>query len=169
MEELKALFDNGALTYEEFETKLTEGGFKLANLAGGNYVSTDKYNKLKKEYDEYKVANDASKYADYETIKAENETLRTEKTTAERNATLAEANVSEKFRKFVLAEVTPLVTKDTDFKTALTEYLKTNEQFVENENKSAPVRISSQVNLRDGDGDAAKDANRIMNDILRGK
>ena len=48
MEFLKALFDEGALTYEQLETKLKDNkDIKLANLASGQYV--DKQKLLDKE------------------------------------------------------------------------------------------------------------------------
>ena len=46
MEELKGVFGSEALTYDQFVAKVGEQGesLKLANLAGGGYVSVDKYN-----------------------------------------------------------------------------------------------------------------------------
>ena len=43
MDFLKALFESGALTWEEFSQAVTEKGFKLADLATGKYVSKSKY------------------------------------------------------------------------------------------------------------------------------
>lgn len=43
MEFLKSLFESGALTWEEFSKAVTDKGFKLADLATGNYVSKSKY------------------------------------------------------------------------------------------------------------------------------
>lgn len=43
MEFLKSLFDNGALTWDEFSKKVTENKFKIADLATGNYVDKRKY------------------------------------------------------------------------------------------------------------------------------
>ena len=54
MEELKSLFGDGSLSYEEFEQKLGETKeIKLANLESGNYVDKDKYTKLEKKYNDY--------------------------------------------------------------------------------------------------------------------
>jgi chromosome segregation ATPase len=44
MEFLKALFESGALTWEQFSQAVTQKGYKLADLATGNYVSKSKYN-----------------------------------------------------------------------------------------------------------------------------
>lgn len=41
--DLKKLFENGALTYEQFSSAVTAAGYKLADLSTGNYVSKKKY------------------------------------------------------------------------------------------------------------------------------
>lgn len=165
MEELKALFENGTLDYDAFEKKVAESGLKLANLASGNYVDVNKFTKLKKEFDDYKVTGD-SKSAEYEALKSEIETLKSEKIAAERLSEVSGAGVGEKFRKFVLAEVTPLVDDKTDFSTALKSYLKDNEQFIEQKNTNV-FRVNSQINLKNG-SDAPKNTSVKMNKILRG-
>lgn len=43
MEFLKALFEGGPLTWEEFSAKVAEKGFKVADLSKGNYVAKKKY------------------------------------------------------------------------------------------------------------------------------
>lgn len=43
MEFLKSLFESGALTWEQFTQAVAEKGYKLADLATGNYVSKRKY------------------------------------------------------------------------------------------------------------------------------
>ena len=43
MDFLKALFESGALTWEEFTAKVNEKGFKIADLSKGNYVAKKKY------------------------------------------------------------------------------------------------------------------------------
>lgn len=43
MEFLKSLFDNGALTWDEFSKAVTDKGFKIADLKTGDYVSKAKY------------------------------------------------------------------------------------------------------------------------------
>ena len=44
MEFLKALFESGALTYEEFAAKVKEAGLNVVNIADGSYVSRNKFN-----------------------------------------------------------------------------------------------------------------------------
>lgn len=43
MDFLKALFEAGAITWEQFSAACTEKGFKLADLATGNYVAKKKF------------------------------------------------------------------------------------------------------------------------------
>lgn len=43
MEFLKALFESGALTWDEFVKAVNEKGYKLADLSTGKYVSKSKY------------------------------------------------------------------------------------------------------------------------------
>lgn len=43
MEFLKALFEAGALTWEQFSSAVTEKGYKIADLSTGNYVSKRKF------------------------------------------------------------------------------------------------------------------------------
>lgn len=44
MEFLKALFESGALTYDQFTAKAKEAGINVANIADGAYVSRAKFN-----------------------------------------------------------------------------------------------------------------------------
>lgn len=44
MEFLKALFENGQLTYEQLAAKVKEAGLNVVNIADGAYVSRNKYN-----------------------------------------------------------------------------------------------------------------------------
>lgn len=169
MDELKALFGEESIDYATFEQKCKDGNIKLANLSGGGYIAKGKYDDLNKQFTQYKTDNDVSKYADYDTIKAENETLKAEKETNERLKDIAKANVSEKYRKFVLSEVKKMVTDKKDFATCLTEYLKENNQFIEEVKKTGFFQKgSTQVDLQ-GKSTNEKSTNRKMNELLRGK
>lgn len=52
MEFLKKLFESGALTWEQFSAAVTANGFKLADLATGNYVSKKKFDDEMKAKDQ---------------------------------------------------------------------------------------------------------------------
>ena len=43
MDFLKALFEGGPLTWDEFSAKVAEKGYKIADLSKGNYVAKKKY------------------------------------------------------------------------------------------------------------------------------
>ena len=104
MEELKSLFGDVALTYEEFESKLNgASGIKLANLKSGNYVDRAKFEKANQNYTELE-----SKYnqlvedtKDYENNLKELETLRNEKANSDLIAKIKDAQVDDVFAKFV--------------------------------------------------------------------
>lgn len=168
MDELKALFGDGTIDYATFESKLTESGISLANLASGQYVAKGKFDKLQNDFAKYKAENDVSKYADYDQVVAERDSLKAEKEEAALATQVAAAGVNEKFRKFVLAEVKANVTKDRDFKTCLENYIKDNPQFTEQEkNGGFFSKGSSTVDLK-GNETAEKNTNKKMNEILRG-
>lgn len=169
MDELKALFGEGTLTYAEFEQKCTEGGIKLANLATGGYVSKEKHERLQKDFDKFKAENDTSKYSDYDTIKSELETLKAQNAERELLEKISTAKVDGKFSKFVLSEVKGLVTDKKDFDACLTEYLQSNPQFVEQAQPQGNRGFftSSSVNL-DGKSTGAKTTDEKMNNFLKG-
>lgn len=170
MEELKALFGEEALDYATFETKLAESGLKLANLAGGGYVASDKYAKLQRDFDKYKSENDVSRYSDYDAIKAERDSLAAEKAESELSAQVVAAGVGEKFRKFVLSEVKGLVTEGKDFAKCLVEYLKTNEQFVEKPQSATQsffLKGGSSVDLG-GTSTKSQSTSEKMNNFIKG-
>lgn len=159
MEELRNIFGDESINYETFMGKVSESGIKLVNLKSGGYVDRNKYEKLQSDFEKYKSENDISKYSDYESLKNEVEQLKAEKAENELYAQISAANVDDKFKKFVLSEVKPLVTEEKDFKTALDEYIKENAQFikVEPEMKNIPsaqpsFRFGTQENIESGGG-----------------
>lgn len=170
MDELKEIFGNGSLTFDDFNAKVAEKGYKLADLSKGGYVSKEKADrqqaKLQQEYDEYKATNDISKYADYETIKTERDKLLAEKKESEINGILAEAGVEEKFRRFVASEVSANVTDKKDFKKCLEEYLTENPHFAEVNNANIFFK-KTQPSLQGGGEE--KNENKKMNELIRSK
>ena len=167
MEELKALFGEESIDYATFEQKCKDSNIKLTNLSAGGFIAKGKYDDLNKQCTQYKTENDTIK-AENGTIKAENETLKAEKETNARLNEIAKANVSEKYRKFVLSEVKAMVTDKKDFATCLTEYLKENNQFIEEVKRTGFFQKSStQVDLQ-GKSTNEKTTNTKMNNLLRG-
>ena len=170
MDELKELFGDGSLTYEDFTAKVAEKGYKLADLSKGGYVSKEKASReqarLQAEYDAYKAANDASQYADYDAIKTERDKLLAEKKESEMNAILADAGVDEKFRRFVASEVSARVTDKKDFKKCLEEYITENPQFATSQGTSVFFRRTQPPLQGGGEGQTE---NQKMNEIIRSK
>lgn len=172
MEELKTLFGENALSYEEFEKKLGEAGetIKLANLKSGNYVDKAKYEKLEKSVNDYQVKFDALKEStsgyeklktDFEDISTKYNDLLTKQDVNEKMGMIKSANVNPKFEKFIYSEVSSQVNSEKDFQSVLVDYLKTNKEFL-NQNKG------TYVNLQNGVGETLT-PNEKFNDYLRSK
>lgn len=169
MEELKSLFGEGSLSYEEFSQKLGEAkDIKLANLKSGNYVDKAKYEKLETSVNEwqtkYSALEESTKgYGDlqtqYDTLKADYDAVITKQDEAEKMNLISGSNVNPKFAKFVYAEVQSLVNESKDFKTALAEYLKDNKEFL-NQKQGTYVDL-------EGGTPQPKTANEKMNDFIR--
>lgn len=173
MEELKSLFGEGSLSYDEFEKKLTEAGdgIKLANLKSGGYVDKSKYEKLEKSFNEYKA-----KYSDLETstkdfdkVKSQLDELNDkyakllgEKEMADKMSLISKSNVDDDFAEFVYTKVNVLTSEKKDFQTALDEYLKEHKQFLKGTNKG------TYVNLENG-STPPQSANQKMNEFIRRK
>ena len=171
MEELKSLFGEGSLSYEEFTQKLGEANdIKLANLKSGNYVDKAKYDKLEKSQNEWQSKFSALEEStkgfgelqtSYDSLKAEYDALKTKQEQAEKMSLVASANVNPKFAKFVMAEVQALTNDQKDFQTALGEYLKDNKEFL-NPAKGTYADLEKGINQ-------TKTANEIMNNLIRRK
>ena len=172
MEELKALFGEGSLSYEEFSQKLGEAKdtINLANLKSDKYVDKDKLVKAEKKLTElqtkFSALEESTKgfgdlQTSYDTLKANYDALITKQEEAEKMALISSANVNPKFAKFIYAEVSSMTNESKDFKTALAEYLNDNKEFLN-------VKQGTYVDL-EGGIPQSKTANEKMNDFIRGK
>lgn len=172
MEELKSLFGESSLSYEEFSQKLGEAGntIKLANLKSGNYVDKAKYDKLEKSNTDwqtkYSALEESTKgfgelQSKYDTLKTDYDALITKQDEADKMGLISSANVNPKFAKFIYAEVQSMTSESKDFKTALEEYLKDNKEFLN-------PKQSTYVNL-EGGTPQPKSQNEKMNDFIRSK
>ena len=170
MEELKSLFGDGSLSYEEFSQKLGEAtDIKLANLKSGNYVDKAKYEKLEKSHNEWQTKFSALEentrgFGDlqtkYDALKTDYDALVTKQDEAEKMSLINSANVNPKFAKFIYTEVQSMTDESKDFKTALEEYLKDNKEFLNNPR-------GTYVDLEKGLGQQ-KNENQIINEKIRG-
>lgn len=170
MEELKSLFGESSLSYEEFSQKLGEAkDIKLANLKSGNYVDKAKYDKLETSVNEwqtkYSALEESTKgYGDlqtnYDTLKADYDALITKQDEANKMSLINSSNVNPKFAKFVYAEVQSMTDDKKDFQTALDEYLKDNKEFLN-------ITKGTYVDLEKGTKQTSP--NEKMNNFIRGK
>ena len=163
MEELKPLFEDGSLTYEQFEERLAgnEETILLANLRSGKYVDKDKFDKQAETLAEYETQLTTLKdideqytslKAEYETVNAKYDELLKKQEMAEKMDIIRDANVDNKFAEFVYAKVSASQSEGQDFQTALSEFLKDNSQylntdkgtFVELQNGNTGTKTASQ-------------------------
>jgi len=172
MEELKALFGDSALTYEQFEEALEKAKdtVKLANLIEGKYIDRDIYEKQEAKLQEYKTKADAfdenekeynSLKEQYDSMNASYNDLLAKQDLAEKMNIIADANVDKKFADYVYTKVNPNVTEEKNFQTALGEFLKDNSQYL-NASKG------TFVDLQNG-STAPQSSSETINKWLRGE
>lgn len=170
MEELKSLFGDNSLTYDEFTKKIAEASetIKLANLKSGNYVDKAKYEKTEKDISDWKIKYQSlnEKYKDYDELKSNYEKLNDNYTKleakhneAERLNLIKDKNVDNRFVKFVYSEVLNQTNDNKDFQQALDEFLKENKQYFRNSQ-------STYANL-ENNTTPPRNANQKMNDFIR--
>ena len=171
MEELKSLFGENSLSFDEFNQKLNEAKdtINLANLKSNRYVERDKYEKAEKNLNDWKTKFSALEEStkgfselqtQYDTLKADYDALKEKQDTAEKMSLITGANVNPKFAKFVASEVQALTNESKDFKTALGEYLKDNKEFL-NANRGSYVDLEKGM-------PKTKSENEIINEKIRG-
>lgn len=172
MEELKSLFGENSLSFDEFNQKLNEAKdtIYLANLKSNRYVERDKYEKAEKNLNDWKTKFSALEEStkgfnelqtQYDALKADYDALKEKQDTAEKMSIITGANVNPKFAKFVASEVQALTNESKDFKTALEEYLKDNKEFLN-------TARGSYANLENG-VTPPQSPNEKMNNFIRGR
>ena len=172
MEELKSLFGEGSLSYEEFTQKLGEAKdtINLANLKSDKYVDKDKLLKAEKKLTElqtkFSALEESTKgfgelQTSYDTLKAEYDALISKQDEADKMSLISGANVNPKFAKFIYTEVQSMTSESKDFKTALNEYLKDNKEFLN-------IARGSYANLENG-VTPPQSPNEKMNNFIRGR
>lgn len=165
MEELKALFGDGSLSYSEFEQKLKGAGatIKLANLKNGNYVDKAKFDKLNKSFADYKSkysevqqSSSSDEYkklkSQYDDLSSKYTELQTQHDESQKMGLINSASVNPKFAKIVYNEVNSLVNDKKDFQTALNEYLRDNKELLSN-NKGTFVNLQNGVSTQKSDNE----------------
>lgn len=181
-EELKELFGDGTLSYEDF-TKAVEGkGMKLANLSAGGYVAKSKYDDdlkkakaldYKKKFEDLqasiegddgvnaKLKNITTERDDY---KSKYETLNKDYSILNATNKVTSAGIKPEFAKFVASEVLEMTSDTIDFDTALKSYKAKNPQF---NVETTVIKKNSSVNLDGKEQTNQNETNQIMNDLIR--
>lgn len=170
MDELKSLFGEGALTYEEFESKLAENNIKLANLKSGMYVDKSKLDKANTNYSELQAKYNelVENTKTYDADKKELEAFRTEKTNRDYIDKIVGAKVDNKYAKFVLSEIKSSMGENDKFDDVLSKYVKDNPQYLTT--RQGVFKFgSSSPDLENGKGTETKTINQTMNEIIRNR
>ncbi len=181
-DELKELFGDKALSYDDF-TKQVEGkGIKLVNLSAGGYIAKNKYDDdvkkaknldYKKKFEDLqasiegddgvnaKLKNITTERDDY---KSKYETLNKEYSILNATNKVTNAGIKPEFAKFVANEVLDMTSDTIDFDTALKSFKAKNPQYnvettVVKKNSSVDLGGNSQINQNG--------TNQIMNDLIR--
>ena len=183
-EELKELFGENSLSYDDFSKAIEEKGMKLANLSAGGYIAKSKYDDdvkkaknldYKKKYEDLeasiqgddginaKLKNITTERDDY---KSKYEDLNFKYSILEATNKVATAGIKPEFAKFVASEVLGQVSDTLDFDTALKAYKAKNPQF---NTKTTVVRkkVGSSLSSDGKETNNQSETNQIMNDLIR--
>jgi hypothetical protein len=183
-EELKELFGENALSYDDFSKAVEEKGMKLANLSAGGYVAKSKYDDdvkkaknldYKKKYEDLeasiqgddginaKLKNITTERDDY---KSKYEDINSKYSMLEATNKVIRAGIKPEFAKFVASEVLGQETDTIDFDTALKTYKAKNPQF----NTEATIvrkKVGSSLSLDGKEQTNQEETNKTMNDLIR--
>lgn len=181
-EELKELFGDGALSYEDFTKAIESKGIKLANLSAGGYVAKSKYDDdlkkakaldYKKKFEDLqasiegddgvnaKLKNITTERDDY---KSKYETLNEEYSVLNATNKVANAGIKPEFAEYVATKVLKMTSDTIDFDTALKSYKAKNPQF---NVETTVVKKNSSVSLDGKEQTNQNETNQIMNDLIR--
>lgn len=181
-DELKELFGDGNLSYDDFTKAVESKGIKLANLSTGGYIAKSKYDDdikkaknldYKKKFEDLqesiegddgvnaKLKNITTERDDY---KSKYDALNKDYSILTATNKVTSAGIKPEFAKFVANEVLDMTSDTIDFDTALKSYKAKNPQYnvettVVKKNSSVDLGGNSQINQNE--------TNQIMNDLIR--
>lgn len=183
-EDLKELFGENSLSYDDFSKAVEEKGMKLANLSAGGYVAKSKYDNdvkkaksldWKKKYEDLeksiegddginaKLKNITTERDDY---KSKYEELNSRYSILDATTKVVNTGIKPEFAKFVASEVLGQVSEDIDFDTALKSYKAKNPQFG-TETTVVRKKVGSSLSLDGKEGTNQEETNKTMNDLIR--
>lgn len=148
--DIKELFGEAQLTYEDFQKLAEEKGAKITDLSEGKYVDKEKYStdvkkhqdlavKYKTDYetlsgsiegDEGYKTKLSQLQADLEGYKEKYEEADNKLQLHTRMSLVSESGVAKEYQKFVAKEVAELVSDTVPFEDALKGYIEKNKQFL---------------------------------------
>lgn len=184
MEELKELFGENSLSYDDFSKAIEEKGMKLANLSAGGYIAKSKYDDdvkkakaldYKKKYEDLeksiegddginaKLKNITTERDDY---KSKYEELNSRYSILDATTKVINAGIKPEFAKFVASEVLGKVTDTVDFDTAFKAYKAKNPQF-NAETTVVKKKVGSSLSLDGKEQNNQEETNKAMNDLIR--
>lgn len=173
MDELRELFGSEALTYEQFNEKLSgvgTGKINLVNLAKGGYIDTNKHNREMEAARSVAVTS-SKEYgdllADRDSIKAKYEQLVADDLKKE-NESKVKAKIQPDFVEFVYDKVLKAQANDNKltFEAALDKVVKESPQYKITEGKKPVVRIGSELKHGGDGGDGEVNVNSSMNSAI---
>ena len=183
-EELKDLFGENSLSYDDFSKAIEEKGMKLANLSAGGYVAKSKYDDdlkkaknldYKKKYEDLeasiqgddginaKLKNITTERDDY---KSKYEELNSKYSMLDATTKVVKAGVKPEFAKFVASEVLKEVTDTIDFETALKSFKAKNPQY-NSETTITRKKVGSSLSLDGKETHNQNETHQIMTDVIR--
>ena len=183
-EELKELFGENSLSYDDFSKAIEEKGMKLVNLSAGGYIAKSKYDddvKKAKSLDRKKKYEDLEKSIDgddginaklknitteRDDYKTKYEELNSKYSILDATSKVVKAGIKPEFAKFVATEVLGEVNETLDFNTAWKAYKAKNPQF-NTETTVVRKKVGSSLGLEGKEPNNQNETNRLMNDLIR--
>ena len=181
-EELRELFGENSLSYDDFTKAVEEKGMKLANLSAGGYIAKSKYDddvkkakaldwKKKHEDLEKSIEGDEGINAKLKNITTERDDYKSKYEDINSKYSMLEATnkaistgIKPEFAKFVASEVLGQVSETLDFDTALKAYKAKNPQF---NSETTIKKISTSLSLSGKEQNNENETNKTMNDLIR--
>lgn len=183
-DDLKELFGENSLSYDDFSKAIEEKGMKLANLSAGGYIAKSKYDDdmkkaknldYKKKYEDLeasiqgddginaKLKNITTERDDY---KSKYEDLNSKYSMLEATTKVTSAGIKPEFAEFVASKVLKEVTDTIDFETALKSFKAKNPQF-NTETTIVKRKVGSSLSLDGKEQTNQEETNKTMNELIR--
>lgn len=154
----------GSYSYEQAEEIANSRAERASKSALTNWFKSQGMSEeeANEAFKDFKAKKEAGK-PNLSAIEKERDDAKAELASYKNKAELAKMNVAPEFEEFVESKVKGLVTDKKDFKSAATEFLKENPQYV----KSTQYRMNGGTNSGNSTGTGSENKNSSMNAALR--